>query len=143
MVKLKSLRVDPAAEAEGVFLEYVSGFRLRIASTATRKFRDAMEAAMLPYRELIRADVGKDKEHRKFTEQMRADLLREVVAVHVLIGWEGLEDDEGQPVPYSKAAALALLSDPGMHRLLTWIEAAAANEDVYRAERLECDRGNS
>lgn len=143
MVKLKSLRVDPAAEAEGVFLEYVPGLRLRIASTATRRFRDAMEAAMLPYRDLIRADQGKDKAERKFTDQMRTDLLREVVAEHVLVGWEGLEDDEGEAVPYSKAAALALLSDPGMHRLLSWIEAAAANEDVYRAERLERDRGNS
>lgn len=143
MVKLKSLRVDTTAEAEGVWLEYVHGFKVRIASTATRKFRDAMEAAMLPYRDLIRADQGKDKAERKFTDDMRTSLLREVVAEHVLVGWEGLEDDEGEQVPYSKAAALALLNDPGMHRLLSWIEAAAANEDVYRAERLERDRGNS
>ena len=64
MVKLKSLRVDTTAEAEGVWLEYVHGFKVRIASTATRKFRDAMEAAMLPYRDLIRADQGKDKAER-------------------------------------------------------------------------------
>lgn len=142
MVKLKSIAVDPKAEAEGVWLEYVAGFKVKVASTATRAFRDAMEAAMLPYRELIRADQGKEKGERKFTDEMRTQVLREVVAKHVLVGWEGLEDDDGQPLPYSPERALELLSDPAMHRLVSWLETAAASEEVYRAERLERDRKN-
>jgi len=142
MVKLKSIAVDPKAESEGVWLEYVAGFKVKVASTATRAFRDAMEAAMLPYRELIRADQGKEKGERKFTDEMRTQVLREVVAKHVLVGWEGLEDDDGQPLPYSPERALELLSDPAMHRLVSWLETVAASEEVYRAERLERDRKN-
>lgn len=143
MVKLKSIAVDTKAEAEGVWLEYVPGFKVKVASTATKAFREAMEAAMLPYRDLIRADQGKDKGERKFTDEMRVRIMREVVAKHVLVGWEGLEEDDGQPIAYSPERALELLCDPSMHRLVNWLETAAATEEVYRAERLERDRGNS
>jgi hypothetical protein len=142
MVKLSAVRTDPKAEAEGVWLEYVPGFRCKIASTATKQFRDGMEAAMAPYRDLIRADQGKDKGERKFTDDMRDGVMREVIAQHVLLGWEGLEDESGEPLAYSQAEAVKLLADPTMHRLVQWLETAASSAEVYRVERLERDRKN-
>ena len=61
---------------------------------------------------------------------------------HVLLGWEGLEDEAGAPLAYSQAEAIKLLADPTMHRLMQWLETAASSADVYRVERLERDRKN-
>jgi hypothetical protein len=93
-------------------------------------------------RDLIRADQGKDKGERKFTDDMRDGVMREVIAQHVLLGWEGLEDESGEPLAYSQAEAVKLLADPTMHRLVQWLETAASSAEVYRVERLERDRKN-
>lgn len=142
MVKLSQIASDVKAEAEGVWLEYVPGFKVRVASTATKRFRDAMEAALAPYRELIRADQGKDKAERKFTDEMREKIVRGVMAEHVLLDWEGLEKADGTPDMRTKERALEMLSDPAMHRFEAWVGTAAGADEVFRAERLERDRKN-
>lgn len=134
MVKLSELRSDLKAERDGVWSTYVPGFDLLIASTATREFEDALRKAMEPWAEAARAG--------KLTDEIRDATVRDVYAEHVVRDWRGYDDDAGQPVPYSKAAAAELLKDPAMHRLWSWVQTVAGSEARYRVKAKEKALGN-
>src|SRR3954466_8769898 len=42
----------------------------------------------------------------------RDRITGESMLEHVLLGWRGVEDDNGQPIPYSKDQARIYLTDP-------------------------------
>jgi hypothetical protein len=143
MPKLSSLRVDVAAESEGRWFEYVPGLRFLIASTGSRTFRAAIDTAMQPYRDLIRQDQTNPGKERRFTVEMREKVVRRVMAERVLIGWDGLEADDGTPIPYSADEAERLLADAAMHRVTEWVERIAESEWSYLLQRAEADQKNS
>lgn len=143
MVKLSEIATDLNAEEEGVWAEYVPGFKVKIASTATRAFKEAVEKAHAPYLELMRSDSGKPAEERKFTREMRQKIVREITSRLIVRDWIGWEGDDGKQVPYSPEKALEVLSDPRFHRLESWIDSIASSDEAYRLARVERDRKNS
>ena len=47
------------------------------------------------------------------------------------LGWEGVEDDKGQPIPFSPAAALALYKDPAMGWLVSQLDTALGEGELF------------
>ena len=131
MVKLNSLRADLVAERDGVWAAYPNepGLELKIASPSSREFRDASAKAMEPYIDLLRAgklDVGQGEN----SEQQRA-------AEHLGRDWRGVEDEDGNPLPFSIDACAALLKDPAQHRLWEWVDGVAGSEQRYRDKKAQ------
>lgn len=131
MVKLNSLRADLVAERDGVWSAYPNEpeLELKIASSSSRAFRDALEKAMEPYVDLIRAG--------KIENDKRTSIVQEVAAEHLVRDWRGVEDDDGNPEPYSVKACVALLQDPAHYRLWSWVQEVAGSEQRYRDKKAQ------
>lgn len=134
-MKLSSIRSDLSAEVDGVWAEFEDGFKLKIASNLSPAFQDALDKALEPYRELIRAG--------KLDAVQREKIYQEVASAHLVKDWSGLESDDGQPIAHSQKEALALISDPRMHVLWKWIQSVASNDQRYRERSTREALGNS
>jgi len=55
----------------------------------------------------------------------------------VLVGWEGLVDDDGKEIPYSPEKAIEILGDPDARQLRTRIENAAAQMSSRRKKKVD------
>lgn len=129
MVKLNEIRVDTDAAQAGVWIDWLYGIRLQVASASGPKYDAAYHRKVLPA--LLRLPSKKRTE-------AALDLSLEVVARHCLVGWENIEDDEtGEPIPYSPAKAVELckLSRP----LYEAVYAQAVDKTNYLAGTLAAE----
>lgn len=134
-MKLSSIRSDLSAEVDGVWAEFEDGFKLKIASSLSPAFQDALDKALEPYRDLIRSG--------KLDAAQREKIYQEVASAHLVKDWAGLESDDGQPLAYSHSEAFAILSDPRMHVLWKWVQSVASNDQRYRERSTRDAVGNS
>lgn len=102
----------------------------RFKSKKSRKVRDALEA---PY-----------KRATKFGSQLPDDVQNEITIQHIADGiiadWKGVVDKQGNPVKYSAAAAVALLTD--LPDLRDSIAELSLNLDNFRDDDKEEVKGN-
>jgi len=132
MTKLSDLRVDPALETEGVWVDFAAGVRLRIARLANPRFQERIFA-------LAHRNGAAESEP---TKEERDQQLRRAVAETVLVGWDQVEEEDGSPMPYSPERALEVLSDPGLRDLYEFVLRRAQDVELYRRRRLEAHAGN-
>ena len=136
----KTFKTSKSLEVTGVFIEYGPNskgdpIRIKIARSGggNEDFNKAFERATKPYRKAIAAG--------SLSNAVAEKLYKEVFAEHVVKGWENVEDESGNPLPYSKDAALKLLSD--LPDLYADLKDQAGNLAIFREELLEADLGNS
>ena len=67
---------------------------------------------------------------------------KKAMARHCLVGWRGIEDDDGKPIPYSERQALAYFDDPKTYDLYRFVRTVAQVEAVANLEAVEDDAGN-
>lgn len=128
MTKLSSIALDPEASARGRWVPYVLDVRLLIARAGGQRFREATRRA-------IEARVER-RGGGDLDEADRDEVTCEVLAGHVLLGWEGIDDDEtGAPLPYSREAAVKLLSDPRLEPLREFVDRYSSRHANYMAQR--------
>lgn len=103
---------DPQLEKEGVHLEVgmtkdgekIVTIQLRRAGGANQQFAKVFELKSKPYRRVMEIPGALDP-------AVQERVMREVYVDSVVVGWENMEDREGNPIPYSKQAALKLFAD--------------------------------
>jgi hypothetical protein len=132
-LELSELLFDEAAQRDGAWVRFEGDVELRIASSSTREYEEAVRAALEPHLLAQRnggldADVG-----RSIDVKLAARLL--------LRDWRGVTRD-GAPLPYTPEIGEELLSRPGAHRLLTFVRRVAAASEHYRARVMEDSRKN-
>ncbi|MGJ0508857.1 MAG: hypothetical protein ACR652_17360 [Methylocystis sp.] len=69
----------------------------------------------------------------KTSDSINARLLAETV----LVDWSGLEDDDGAPLPFSKAKALEILTNPSFvvfKNAVEWAAAVVGEDDFAEIE---------
>lgn len=130
---------DPAIENDGVVLEYGMNskdepieIRVRRAGGANSAFAKVFELKSKPFKRLIQAD--------KLDRETGDRLLRETYAETVVIGWKGVEDKEGKPMPFSKENVIRLFTD--LPSLFRDVVAQSQNESLFRVAIREADSGN-
>lgn len=109
---------DPDGNPTGVVFELAGPEhpeRKRITFAQSRK-------AMSRYQKTGKLDLPDPEE--------ADDQKRENLAAYTL-GWKGYVGDDGQPVPFSKAAALALYTDPEMAWLVDQLETALGDKELF------------
>lgn len=121
-------RTDKALEKEGIVLDY-GDFKIKVARAggANSAFQKALTAKIRPYKRQLDAGTIPDDVAEK--------LFLDVYAESVVLGWEGVTDENGKLLPYSKENAVKLFSDlPDLFRDVQNQAAAISN---FRAEVTE------
>lgn len=121
-------KTDKTLEREGIVLDY-GDFKIKIARAggANIAFQRALAEKVRPYRRQIDAGTLPDDVAEK--------LFLEVYAESVVLGWEGVTDENGEPLPFTKENAVKLFSDlPDLFRDVQNQAASIAN---FRAEVTE------
>lgn len=108
---------------------------IKLLPTGGEKAKRAFERMMEPYS--VRLNAG-----GKLTDAENKKLNVEFFANHIIKGWSGILDREGNPIEFSPAAAEALLSDPKLERFFLMIVKMASNDAAFEATREEDDAGN-
>lgn len=137
----ESFGVDKAKVEGGVWvdvgLDYpdLKGLELLIARNNNPKAQAAMLEVMQTKGKKIGGGRG----------AIDADLIQSVypkiASKHILLGWRGVQDADGNDVPYSQAAAETAMSDHS--EFMSMVQEYAGDFDLFRAEFLEQATGNS
>lgn len=98
----KSFATDVSKEEQGVWVNLGPSSKILVARMGNRNFVNARKIKMRPYEALER--LG------KVSEETQEQVLCELVAETVLLGWEGFTEN-GEPVPYSHENALRVLQE--------------------------------
>lgn len=130
----KQFATDPQAEKDGIRFEIgvnsqgeTIAFQIARAGGQNVRYVKAIEAKTKPYRMQIQAGT--------IDPEIAARLMRDVFAESVVIGWEGVEDENGQLLTYSPEAAATLFEQlPELYALL---QEQAQNVALYRKEVLD------
>jgi len=136
MFDITQLATNEKSENEGVWIDFDGGLRLKIA----RVNNDAHEGFMLEQRRKFAKkkrvgasiEIGKEKLHELTVESM---------AKHILLDWENMRENGGEPIPYSVAEATRMLSS--YKEFYKLVEAEAMDIANFRDEMEAEELGNS
>ncbi|GLK78040.1 hypothetical protein GCM10008171_32940 [Methylopila jiangsuensis] len=137
-MKLSALRIDNARLEEGAWvgdIPELEGVRLHVRGLGNTDFRRLQN-------KLVMAVPRKNRRNGLSLED-QARIEARCLAETVLLGWEGLENEDGSPLDYSPVEALRLLSNPDFVRLREGVNYAAAIVAEDDAEADEDLEGNS
>jgi hypothetical protein len=131
-VRLSELKVDAKKESEGVWVDVAEGLRLLVASGDSQAYRKYRNKLLKPYLHRVRSRTMSVEDMEKVT--------RQAMARHVLLGWENLDDDEGNPIPYSREKALEILTES--REVFNIVGDFANDQAMFRAD-LQEDAGKN
>jgi len=138
-----TFRTDAEAEKNGVYLDYGS-FRIRVARAGggNKRFAKVLEAKTKPYRRAIQTET--------MDHERAQDLLREVYAEAIVLGWEtkvagewraGIEAPAGGDLlPVTKENVLATFR--ALPELFADVQDQSSKIALYRASTQDADAGN-
>ena len=96
----KEYAVDKNKEIEGVWQDFGSGAKMKIARIGNSEYQKVFQKISKPHRKSIRRGTLADDVAEK--------LLVEAMAESILLDWEGVEDG-GVALPYTKENAIRVL----------------------------------
>lgn len=135
MVKLSQFKSDLDKERLGVWITFAEGIRFRVARMGNAQYVAASRELLKPHRDRIRRGVMDEEEIER--------LSLSAIAEHILTGWENIDDDAGNAVPYSPAKAAEILGDPQYRDVYDFVLSTARRSELYRIQDREIDLGNS
>jgi len=129
MAKLSQFKQDVSKSEEGVKVDLGDGLQVTVARIGNKKYQDFIRKATKPYQQAIRNKTLSDSIYEK--------IMVEAMADSILLGWEGMEDDHGDLIPYSKDMALEILSDPAYADFKQLVNDLANEQETFRSEALQ------
>lgn len=127
-------KTDTDKEKIGVVVDLGSAGKFTIARAggANKEFTKKVALASKPYRLQIQAAT--------VDSALTDRILVNAFVDTVLKGWEGVTDENEQPIPYNRDSAIKLFTDlPDLFQELT---RAASDASTFRAVALEGDSKN-
>lgn len=135
----KQFKADPNLEKDGIVLQYADNskgepieFRIARAGGGNAAFTKRLEVLTKPYRRQIQTET---------IERAQVDkLIRQAYAETVVLGWKNVEDEAGNPLPFTVENCVKLFTD--LPDLFADIQEQAQKAVLFRAELREADAGN-
>ena len=128
---LKKLKTSDKLETEGVWVDIDATTKLKIARFNNPSYKKIIQQKLKPYRSSLRAGTLPDAIMEK--------ALLETISETILLGWEGLQENDAD-VPYSVEASKRFLTDyPDFRDLVTTL---ATEADLFRTEDIEAAEKN-
>lgn len=130
----KMFKTDEVLETKGIVQDF-GDFKITIARAggANKKFAKASEEKFRPHRRALEAGL--------MSEELTTKILAEVFADSVILGWENVTDENGQPMEFTRENVIKLLTD--LPELFTDIRAQATKLALYRRDDTEAAVKNS
>lgn len=135
----RQFKTDTKLEKEGVLLHYGTNskgkdimIRVARAGAGNDAYVKRMEAKVKPYRRQIQNET--------IERALLTGILREVFAETVVLGWDGVEDENGKDMPFSKDNCVKLFTD--LPDLFEDVQEQAQKAALFRAEIREADAKN-
>lgn len=125
---------DADLEKDGVKFDMGSSgiFKLARAGGSNEKYNRRLFEVLKPHRRAIDAGTFDPKLDRQIAIELFVDT--------VLISWEGVQDRDGNDLPFSRAAAIQLFTD--LPDFFVEMRSLAGQASHYRAEIRENDAKN-
>jgi hypothetical protein len=136
-VRLSSIRINGAAIEQGDWVDDIPllpGVRLKVRAINNLDYR-RLEA------KLIRALPRKNRVNGLDPKDIDAIETR-CLAETILVGWDGIEGDDGEPLEFSQATAAALIGDPDYAVFRNAVSYAARTLFDTKTDDAEEDAGN-
>ena len=126
----KSYGTNKALEQTGIDLRYSDDCVITIARAggSNKAFLKAAERAQ------------RKLNTRKPNNEQAMQILREVYADAIILKWEGVEDKDGNEIPFTRDNVIKVLTD--LPDLFFDIKTQAENAELFRDEALEEVSGN-
>jgi hypothetical protein len=127
-MKLSELKIDATAFEEGGWVDNIPGMgnlRLRVRGINNAAWRRLQS-------KLIEATPRAKKNGGRVDPDEMDRITNVCLRETCLLDWEGLEDDAGQPIPFSKPAAGKILDDPELREFrdgVAWAASVVAQRD--------------
>jgi hypothetical protein len=129
----KTFATDKTKEEAGTRFELGGGAYVILARWANPKHIAAEEKARAPYRSITASG-------RKLPIDIAEKTTIAAMADAVVLDWGELKGPDGADIPYSRAAAVTLLTDlPDFRAMLIGM---AGEAEAFRAQQVETDSGN-
>src|SRR5262245_40290355 len=132
-MKLTEIAVDPDRVENGAWVDDIpelQGLRLKVRGNNNADWR-RLQARLLdavPRKKRMGGRVDPDEQDK---------IIGSCLLSTCLLDWDGLEDDDGAPIPYSKQMAQKLLNEPEYRRFrdgVIWASNVVADESETNAE---------
>lgn len=125
---------DNKAEQEGIVLDYGDGLEIRIARAggSNLKFEKLVQARMRKFERLRQNDL--------LELSVLRPVMREIYAEAVVLGWSGVTDRAGNPMPFSRENCIKLFTD--LPDLFEDVILQSQKAALFRATVLEAEAGN-
>jgi hypothetical protein len=134
MAKLSSVRSDPDLESKGVWCTFEGSMKFLIARSGNPAYNERLRRLREPLIQNIRArDIDPEKIEA---------VVRECIAHHVLLDWQNVEDDKGEPIRYTPEVGLKVLADPAYRDVYQFVKNMADNSALFRKAVVEVSLGN-
>lgn len=125
---------DKKLEQEGITLDYGDGLEVRIARAggSNTKFEKAVQAKMRKF--------GLQAKHDLLDADQMREVMREVLAETVVLGWSGVTDREGNALPFNRENCIKLFKD--LPDLFEDVLEQSRKAALFKTVVLEAESGN-
>lgn len=131
-MRLSNFAVDSKKANEGTWVQVGEGLEILIARLGNEKYKKFLRSAGKGLSVQVRTG--------NMNLEQAAELQKLAVANTVLLGWKGLEGDDGKPVEYSVQKAVELFNT---HQDFYDLVVEYANDaSMFKAQVQEDARGN-
>ena len=137
-MKLHSIKADVEKMEDGVWERITEDFEVRVGHQNTPAYTAFLHKHARGHGRAFLKGTLDAKAIESITP-----LIKEATARHLLLDWRGLQDDDGEEIPFSTKKAVELLTDPAYSSLFTMITEISQDETLFRAVQDEDDAGNS
>lgn len=125
-MKLSQLTKTYSVDTDGILLDYGDDLKVRLRPANCRAFTEFLRAELKA--------AAKDASELLGDIDESDALSRKAFAHAILIGWEGLDDEDGNPIPYSVETAYEMVqNDRFFASVQGMANDIAKNLDAYEA----------
>lgn len=128
---IRKLRIDVDATKNGVWFNYEGDVRLKVARAGNANY--------LAFRATKTRELGAKIDDEDVARKVDV----EAFAKCILIDWDGVQDAEGKPIPYTYEKGIEFLSDPAYDDLYRVVQNMSLRFFAYREENVRAALGNS
>jgi hypothetical protein len=134
MAKLSHAKLDPDHES-GLWVPY-RGLEFRVLRWSSPSVQARLD-------ELRRRNRSKleDSEKPAFHECL-TDISKQTLGDVGIVDWRNVDDDNGQPLPFTRDAVKVLTVDPNYETLTQHLINSARDDDAYLCRLEEADQEN-
>lgn len=129
----ETFETDSKTEKDGLTIDYGSfSFKIARAGGSNKKYNKLLETLTKPFRRAIQTET--------MNEDKSKEILIEVYAKTVVIGWDGITDKDNKPLVFSVKNCIQVFSD--LPDLFSDIQTQANQAALFRKSIVEEDSKN-